>query len=119
MKKRILSLVLATVLICSMAIPASATQYNTWGYYNGTDYYEVVDNCTPDYFSGLTLCDGHMVHTNVHVDVEDGGYRWYYGTAAYGASSTTAYPPGAVASAKFYHYVDNMEVFNVNVKAAY
>jgi len=119
MKKRILSLVLATLLIAAMAIPASAAQYNTWGYYNETDYYEVVDNCTPDYVSGLTLCDGHMVYTNISVNVGFGDNFWYSGTPAYGASSTTEYPESAVVSARFYHYVDNTEVFDVNVRATY
>ena len=61
MKKRILSLVLATLLIAAMAIPASAAQYVSDGYYGGS-YYEIVDNCTYDMYSGVegyTGTEGH------------------------------------------------------------
>ena len=44
MKKRILSLVLATLLIASMAVPVSAAQYTYMDTY-GSGYYEIVDNC--------------------------------------------------------------------------
>ena len=88
MKKRILSTVLATLLIAAMAIPAYASQYSSWGYYNGTAYYEIVDNCYSNRFSSTTICSEYAVKSNVKAVFPKGDSRMFFGTEAYGASST-------------------------------
>ena len=60
MKKRILSLILATVLICAMAIPASAA-YSYGGTFNsatGSCTYNAYANCTITGWSALTEWTG-------------------------------------------------------------
>lgn len=88
MKKKVLSLILATLLIAAMAIPVSASQYSSWGYYNDTAYYEIVDNCYSNRFSSTTICSEYAVYSNVKAFFTAGDSRMFYGTEAYGASST-------------------------------
>ena len=64
--KRILSLVLAVVMICAVAVTVSAASYNWMGEY-GSSHYEVVDNCGDGKYSSTTLLDtaDYTVHSDV------------------------------------------------------
>ena len=115
MKKKVLSLVLATLLIAAMAIPVSATQYNTWGYYNETAYYEIVDNCYIDYFSCMTICNDYMSRCYVKMYTDTQPPEEYFGTQKAGASSTTGYSLGAITRIECKHYVNESMVRSFNM----
>ena len=65
MRKRIISLVLALTMICAMAISASASSYNTDGWYEES-YWELVDSCEINKVAAATLCDStiYLVQAN-------------------------------------------------------
>lgn len=105
MKKRILSIVLATLLIAAMAIPASAAQYVSDGY-SGTHYYEIVDNCYIDYFSCETFCADQIVQTVVAVKTDVGEEWTVCGPSQYGFSTARDSTVNAIAHIYIEHYVD-------------
>ena len=85
MKKRILSIVLATLLIAAMAIPASATVYDTTGTYGGCTYHSF-SYCASSSFQSLielSDCSGNAedyvfyVLADVYFSDERGFYRMY------------------------------------------
>ena len=115
MKKKMISLFLALVLTLSAAIPALAAQYVSDGYYGGS-YYEIVDNCTYDMFSGTITCMDRMVQVVAYV--ETGEYPniikkdWYYGPSQYHYSTASRYTVGQVRHVEFEHYIDGNIVRN-------
>ena len=111
MKKRILSIFLATLLIAAMAIPASAAQYVSDGY-SGSSYYEIVDNCYIDSFSCETFCADQIVQTVVAVKT-DAGKEWtVYGPIQYGFSTASDSTVNAIVYIDIWHWVDNGVVRN-------
>ena len=103
-----ISLFLALVLTLSAAIPALAAQYVSDGYYGGS-YYEIVDNCTYDMFSGTTICMDRTVQTRAYVRYGDSNSITecpYYGPTQYGQSTVSSYVPGQMMYVYFEHYID-------------
>ena len=114
MKKRILSLVLATLLIAAMAIPVSAAQYVSDGY-SGTHYYEIVDNCYIDYFSCETFCADQIVQTVVTRKTDDGKEWRVPGPIQYGFSTASENTVNAIVYIDVLHYVDYGVVRNIHM----
>lgn len=115
--KRILSLVLAVVMICAVAVTVSAASYNWMGEY-GSSHYEVVDSCGDGKFSSMTLLDtaDYTVYSDVSlygpaID-ERGNYiskaelTSVKGTAAIMVSTTSGTYNMVVTEMQCKHYVN-------------
>ena len=104
-----ISLFLALVLTLSAAIPALAAQYVSDGYYDGS-YYEIVDNCTYDMFSGTITCMDRTVYVTATVCFVDSDYKVVTNTfsrpAQYGQNTTSGYIIGDIRHVYFEHYID-------------
>lgn len=103
MKKKILAFTLAVLLICTMAVPASAAQYTYFGEYK-QDFQEVVDTCNEYDFSCTTI--GTSSEYTVKADVDF--YVWIDGTATtssheikYGTIYGDANPAHSTTAASF------------------
>ena len=115
MKKKIISAFLALVLMLSLAIPAFAAQYVSDGYYDGS-YYEIVDNCTGDTFSGTIFCSDRIVYVTANVSyIVDDDYSSGYTVAShpqYGHSTVSDHVTGHLLCVDFKHYIDGNVVRN-------
>ena len=61
MKKKITAFVLAALLVCAMAVPASAANIYAMGSY-GSSTYEISDTCDRYSFTSYTYCDDHSYY---------------------------------------------------------
>lgn len=109
MKKRIVPAFLALTLMLSLAIPAFAAQYVSDGYYGGS-YYEIVDNCTYDMFSGTITCMDRTVYVAATVKYANSDYEvktsYFSRPAQSGQSTTSGYIIGQILNVYFEHYID-------------
>lgn len=108
MKKKMISLALALVLMLSLAIPAFAAQYVSDGYYGGS-YYEIVDNCTYDMYSGTITCMDRTVQVVAYVEYANNSgivQKTHHGPAQLGQSTASNYIIGQMRHVYFEHYID-------------
>ena len=124
MKKRILSLVLATLLIAAMALPASATSISDGRTWNGV-LYQTNDTCNPTNFHCVIECTDmeHTVKTDVEgfIYTENGDVRPYYyltGESSALISVNLGSFQRAVSYMYAYHYVDETYASQQKVWAA-
>ena len=98
-----------------MAIPASAAQYVSDGYCDGS-YYEIVDNCIGDMFSGTIFCMDRMVCVTAAVsylvDYDYCSTRSFAGPSQYGRSTVSNQVDGHLLYVYFEHYIDGVVVRN-------
>ena len=111
MKKRILSLVLATLLIAAMAIPASAAQYTYGGSYESSTY-EVVDRRTMDSYYSSTRCDStqYLLYSVVELRTDTEGYLTYTSRQATTISEISGGTLGLIIQMNCQHFVDGYMV---------
>ena len=107
MKKRILSIVLATLLIAAMAIPASATSISTGRTWNGV-LYQTNDTCYTGNFHCVIECDSmdYTVKTDVEIYRNGNVDRYFPGTASVLISTNSAIPGGSLSHIYAYHYLN-------------
>lgn len=127
LRKRILSLVLAVMLVMAMAIPASASSY----YYNGTynSYgFELSDVCHTHDFSSITTCDSpnYGLKSEVSVwgwiandfgELEEGVGAYYPGTTTVKANSTSGYVAFNIIRITCVHYINGISAYTTNVSS--
>ena len=120
MKKRILSLVLATLLIAAMAIPASAASVATGRTWNGVPY-QTNDTCYTGNFHCVIECDSadYTLRTDVHAyRVGTSSYIQYYGSASVLISTNSAIPGGKLSHIYAYHYLNGNQASLQKVNAS-
>ena len=108
MKKRILSIVLATLLIAAMAIPASATSISTGRTWNGV-LYQTNDTCYTGNFHCVIECDSMDYTLKTTVDAYKNNnilIGRYPGTSSVLISSNAVIVGGPISYIYAYHYLN-------------
>ena len=107
MKKRILSIVLATLLIAAMAIPASAASVSTGRTWNGV-LYQTNDTCYTGNFHCVIECDSmdYTLRTAVEAYDRDGFINRYDGSASVLISTNAIIVGGPIYYIYAYHYLN-------------
>ena len=120
MKKRILSIVLATLLIAAMAIPASATSISTGRTWNGV-LYQTNDTCYTGNYHCVIECDSmdYTLRTDVAVyRTGQGTALRYSGTDSILISSHVRVVGGPISYIYAYHYLNGIPVSQQKVYAS-
>ena len=110
MKKRILSLVLATLLIAAMAIPASATSISTGRTWNGI-LYQTNDTCYTGNYHCVIECDSmdYTLRTDVAVYRNNVLIDYYEGPASALISSHVKVVGGPISYIYAYHHLNGTQ----------
>ena len=119
MKKRMLSIVLATLLIAAMAIPASATSISTGRTWNGI-LYQTNDTCFTESYHCVIECESVAYTLKTDVVVYCGGQVRAYipGSDSVLISTNSANLYESISYIYAYHYLNGNEASLQKVKAS-
>ena len=131
MKKKMIAFVLAALLVCAMAVPASAANIYAMGSY-GSSTYEISDTCDRYSFTSYTYCDDHSYYLKSDVSeytigpyIDPYGYYQYgehfvhitYGSSSKVASTTRGECGYSLSRIACSHYVNGDYVHTAYVNA--
>ena len=126
-RKRILSICLAVMLITALAIPASAYSFYDYGDYDGGTY-EVSDVCHSSSYSSVMTYDGpeYSLRTDVYVYVTGtiDGYPAELelaripGTPTVGINSNSGSFGVLLKHINCHHYINNTYLYSTTVNAS-
>ena len=126
-RKRVLSICLAVMLVVAMAIPASAHYFYDYGDYDGGTY-EVSDTCHYFSYSSVMTYDGpaYLLKSNVFAygtEIVDGVLRYKLVASNYGSASVGIHGcSGETGSLIDYmtcdHYINNVYLYQTKVSAS-
>lgn len=130
-RKKIVSFILVAMLICVMAMPASAKSFSTSGLYNGSTW-EISDTCNLYSYTSTTYYEDQSCTVRSDVQEysmvwrENNGVQEYQeilmhitpGSGAVISSTTQGYTAYELSRIFCKHYVNSANVYSSNVNAS-